>query len=84
MRSSKSVGNLLSSWPSFISALKEQFYPLGYKQKALMDWQYLRQGRDQDVQSFTQEFRKQALNFGIALDSPEVVTKYIDHYIVTL
>ena len=71
------MGNLLSSWPSFISALKEQFYPLGYKQKALMDWKYLRQGRGQDVQSFTEEFRKQALNLGIAIDSPEVVTKYI-------
>jgi len=71
------VGNLLSPWPSFIFALKEQFYPLGYKQKALMDWQYLRQGRGQDVQSFTKEFRKQALNLGIALDLPEVITKYI-------
>ena len=37
LQSNKSVGNLLSSWPSFISALKEQFYPLAYKQKALMD-----------------------------------------------
>ena len=42
-----------------------------------MDWQYLRQGRGQDVQSFTKEFRKHALNFGISVDSPEVVTKYI-------
>ena len=42
-----------------------------------MDWQYLRHDRGQDVQSFTEEFRKQALNLGIALDSPEVVTKYI-------
>eukprot|EP00253_Pinus_taeda_P026054 PITA_26054 len=38
---------------------------------------YLRQGKGQDVQSFTEEFRKQALNLGIALDTPEVVTKYI-------
>lgn len=42
-----------------------------------MDWKYLRQGRGQDVQSFTDEFRKQALNLGISLDSHEVVTKYI-------
>ena len=42
-----------------------------------MDWQYLRQGRGQDVQSFTEEFRKQTLNLDIALDSHEVVTKYI-------
>ncbi len=42
-----------------------------------MNWQYFRQGKGQHVQSFTEEFRKQALNLGIALDTPEVVTKYI-------
>ena len=40
-----------------------------------MNWQYLRQGKGQDVQSFIEEFRKQALNLGIALDTPEVLTK---------
>ena len=29
------------------------------------------------MQSFTEEFIKQALSLGISLDSPEVVTKYI-------
>ena len=29
------------------------------------------------MQSFTEEFRKQALSLGISLDSLEVVTKYI-------
>eukprot|EP00253_Pinus_taeda_P032964 PITA_32964 len=42
-----------------------------------MDWQYLRQDRGQDVQSFIEEFRKHALNLDIALDPPEVLTKYI-------
>ena len=42
-----------------------------------MEWKYLRQGKGQNVQSFTEEFRKQALNMGISLDSPEVVNKYI-------
>lgn len=42
-----------------------------------MNWQYLRQGKGQDVQSFTKEFRKQALNLGIALDTTEAITKYI-------
>ena len=42
-----------------------------------MNWQYLRHGKGQDVQIFTEEFRKQALNLGIALDTPKVVTKYI-------
>ena len=71
------MGKLFSSWSNFTSVLKEQFYPLGYKQKALMNWQNLRQGKVQDVQIFTKEFRKQALNLGIPLDTPEVVTKYI-------
>ena len=31
----------------------------------------------QDVQCFIEEFRKQALNLGIALDTLEVLTKYI-------
>eukprot|EP00253_Pinus_taeda_P019006 PITA_19006 len=42
-----------------------------------MNCKYLRQGKGQDVQSFTEEFRKQALNLGIALDTLEFVTKYI-------
>ena len=42
-----------------------------------MEWQYLRQGKGQNVQSFIEEFRKKALSLGISLDSPEVVTKYI-------
>ena len=71
------LGNLLSSWSNFITALKDKFYPLGYKQKSLMEWQYLRQGKGQNVESFTEEFRKQALSLSISLDSPEVVTKYI-------
>jgi len=50
---------------------------MGYKKKALMDWQYLRQGKGQNVQSFTEEFWKQALNLGISLDVPKIVTKYI-------
>ena len=45
LQSSKNVGKLFSSWSDFTSALKEHFYPLGYKQKALMNWQYLRQGK---------------------------------------
>ena len=51
---------------------------MGYKQNALMDWQYLRQGRGQDVQSFIEEFRKQVLSLGVEHDSPKVVTKYIE------
>jgi hypothetical protein len=31
------VGNVFPSWKSFISALRKQFYPLGYKEKALIE-----------------------------------------------
>ena len=36
-----------------------------------MEWQYLRQGKEQSVQSFTEEFRKKALALNISLDSQE-------------
>ena len=42
-----------------------------------MEWKYLRQDKGQNVQSFTKEFHKQALNLGISLYSPQTVTKYI-------
>jgi len=42
-----------------------------------MEWQYLRQGKGQNVQIFTKESKKQALNLGISLDSPKTITKYI-------
>ena len=29
------------------------------------------------MQSFTKEFWKQALNLGISLDSPKIITKYV-------
>jgi hypothetical protein len=31
------VGNVFPSWKSFISTLRNQFYPLGYKEKALIE-----------------------------------------------
>lgn len=42
-----------------------------------MEWKYLSQDKLQNVQSFIEEFRKQALNFGISLDSLETVIKYV-------
>jgi hypothetical protein len=55
-------GKIVSSWYEFTSALKKQFYPLGYMQQAMMDWQNLRQGKGQSVQEYTQEFRKKSLD----------------------
>jgi hypothetical protein len=70
-------GKILSSWSEFTSALKKQFYPLGYTQKAIMEWQNLRQGKGKSVQSFTEEFRKKALALNIPLYSQETLLKYI-------
>lgn len=42
-----------------------------------MEWKYLRQGKGKNVQSLIEEFRKEALNLGISIDSIENVTKHI-------
>jgi hypothetical protein len=65
-------GKMISSWYEFIAALKKQFYPLGYMQQAIMDWQNLRKNRGQNVQDYTQEFRKRALTLGIPLYSKKL------------
>jgi len=39
-------GKIMSSWYEFTSSLKKQFYPLGYMQQDVMDWQHLRQGKE--------------------------------------
>jgi hypothetical protein len=67
----------LLSWNDFIIAIKKQFYPLAYKQKATMEWQNFRKAKGQNVQSFTQEFRRRALVLGVDLSSQETLLKYI-------
>jgi hypothetical protein len=46
-------------------------------QKAIMDWKKFRQAKGQNVQSYTQEFRKRALILGIDLSSQDTLLKYI-------
>jgi hypothetical protein len=36
------IGNVFTSWKIFISTLRKKFYPLGYKEKALIEWKYLK------------------------------------------
>jgi hypothetical protein len=50
----KKHGKVLSSWNDFIVAIKGQFYPLAYMQKAIMDLQNFRKAKGQSVQSYTQ------------------------------
>jgi hypothetical protein len=73
----KKHGKILISWNDFIIAIKKQFYPLAYKQKATMEWKNFRQAKGQSVQSFTQEFRRRALVLGVDLSSQETLLKYI-------
>jgi hypothetical protein len=73
----KKHGKVLSSWNDFVVAIRRQFYPLAYMQKAIMDWQNFRQAKGKNVQSYTQEFRKRALILGIDLSSQDTLLKYI-------
>ena len=34
----KKIGKIITSWNDFVVALRIQFYPLAYMQKAIMDW----------------------------------------------
>ena len=50
------------SWYDFIVVIKRQFYPLDYVQKSIMNWQNFRQLKGQNVQDYSQEFRKKVFN----------------------
>jgi hypothetical protein len=71
------VGNVFPSWQSFIYALRKQLYPLGYKEKALIEWQCLKLRKGQTVQEYTNCFRKMALMLDIPLHTQETLMKYI-------
>jgi hypothetical protein len=71
------VGKVFPSWKSFISSLRKQFYPLGYKEKALFEWQSLKLRKGQTVQEYTDGCRKMALMLDIPLQTQEILMKYI-------
>lgn len=73
----KKSGKIISSWNDLIAALRRQFYPLTYMQKAIMDWKNFRQAKDMSVQIYIQEFRKRALILGVYLSSQDTLLKYI-------
>jgi hypothetical protein len=70
-------GNVFSSWSEFKSMIRNQFYPLGYLHKVMMEWKNLRKSKGQIVQSFTEESRKKSLALNIPLDYYETLMKYI-------
>ena len=46
----KKHGNIIQSWNDFITAIKQNFYPLAHMDKALMNWKNFRQLKGQNVQ----------------------------------
>jgi hypothetical protein len=71
------VGNVFPSWKVFISALRNQLYPLGYEEKYLIEWKSLKLRKGQIVQEFTDRFHKMALMLDIPLHTQETLMKYI-------
>ena len=49
----KKYGKVTLTWNEFITAIKKQFYPLAYLQKAIMNWKKFRQLKGQNVQDYT-------------------------------
>jgi hypothetical protein len=43
----------------------------------MIKWKHLRQGKGQNIQAYTQEFKKKALSLGILLYTHENLMKYI-------
>eukprot|EP00253_Pinus_taeda_P035123 PITA_35123 len=64
----ESTGSLFSAaptWNSFQDAIKEQYYPVKSYEDKYIEWTMLRQGRDQDVQEFTNIFHTLRTQLGI-------------------
>jgi hypothetical protein len=71
------VGNVFPSWQVFVSALRNKFYPLGYKEKALIEWKGLKLRKGQIMQEYKDEFCKMELMLYIPLHNQETLMKYI-------
>jgi hypothetical protein len=44
------VGNVFPSWQAFVFVLRKKHYPLGYKEKSLIEWQGLKLRKGQTMQ----------------------------------
>jgi hypothetical protein len=71
------VGKIFPSWHDFISTLRKQFYPLGFKEKTLIEWQSLKVRKVQSMQEYTNEFHKMDLMLDVPLTTQETLMKYI-------
>jgi hypothetical protein len=43
------VGNVFPSWKDFVFSLRKHFYPLGYKEKDLIEWKGLKLRKGQTM-----------------------------------
>jgi hypothetical protein len=73
----KQVGNVFPSWQDFVFSLRKHFYPLGYKEKALIEWKSLKLIKGQMGKKYTHEFRTMALMLNIPLHTQETLIKYM-------
>ena len=71
------MGNVFPSWKVFVSTLRKKFYPLGYKEKALIEWKGLKLRKGQTMQEYTDEFCKMSIMLNIPLHTQETLMKYI-------
>jgi hypothetical protein len=71
------VGNVFPSWKSFILSLRNKLYPLGYKEKELIEWKSLKLRKGKTVQEYKDGFQKMALMLDISLHTQETIMKYI-------
>jgi hypothetical protein len=72
------VGNVFPSWQDFVFALRKQFYPLGYKDKDLIEWKGVKLRKGKIVQEYIDEFRKMELMLNISSHTQETLMMYIE------
>jgi hypothetical protein len=76
-KGTQQVGNVFPSWQNFVFSLRKNFFPLGYKEKALIEWKGIKLIKGQSVQEYIEEFRKMELMLNIPLHTQETLMKYI-------
>jgi hypothetical protein len=74
-------GKIFPSWHDFIFVLRKNFSPLGYKEKALTEWEILNLRKGQSVQEYTYEFHKMALMLDVPFTTQETLMKYIGGFL---
>lgn len=70
------ISKIFPSWFDFITSLRKQFHPLGYKEKYLIEWKGLKFRKGQSVQEYRDEFRNKVLMLDIPLYTQETLMKY--------